>query len=70
MRIEIFFSFRSGDEKIENADRLSEESYDTDLRKIIDDSLKFYVKSYVNCHEDTFTAHDGNYSITSTTGIP
>ncbi|VIO87790.1 conserved hypothetical protein [Brugia malayi] len=48
----------NGDEKVENADRLSEESYDAELRKIIDNSWKYYVKGYVNCH-DIFSRRGG-----------
>ncbi|KAL3983099.1 hypothetical protein ACH3XW_49805 [Acanthocheilonema viteae] len=56
----------NGDEKIRNADRLSEGSYDAELRKIIDVGWQYYVKSYVSCHEDTFNTHYGSDSNTTT----
>lgn len=59
---------RNGDEKIENANRLSEESYDAELKKIVDNGWKYYVKGYVNCHEDIFNAYDGSDS--NTTALP
>ncbi|VDK85786.1 unnamed protein product [Litomosoides sigmodontis] len=56
----------NGDEKVENADRLSEGSYDADLRKVINNGRKYYVKGHINCHEDMFGARDGSYSNTAT----
>ncbi|EFO18119.2 hypothetical protein LOAG_10377 [Loa loa] len=56
----------NGDEKIQNADRLSEETYDAELGKIIDNGWKFYVKGYVSCHDDMFSARGGVDSSTAT----
>ncbi|KAM3725217.1 Protein O-linked-mannose beta-1,2-N-acetylglucosaminyltransferase [Dirofilaria immitis] len=47
----------NGDEIVENADRLSEESYDAELKEVIENGWKFHVKDYVDCHDGIFDAH-------------
>lgn len=52
--------FRKGNEKIVNAGRLDEESYDADLRRIIADGKKFHLKGVVDCSKDVFVTEGGN----------
>ncbi|MCP9265456.1 Protein O-linked-mannose beta-1,2-N-acetylglucosaminyltransferase 1 [Dirofilaria immitis] len=37
--------------------RLSEESYDAELKEVIENGWKFHVKDYVDCHDGIFDAH-------------
>ncbi|CAG9538657.1 unnamed protein product [Cercopithifilaria johnstoni] len=59
----------NGDEKVGNADRLNEGSYDAELRKIVDSGRKYYVNGYINCHDDMFSAHDRSDSNTTVLSI-
>uniref|UniRef100_A0A0R3S2A4 ILEI domain-containing protein n=1 Tax=Elaeophora elaphi TaxID=1147741 RepID=A0A0R3S2A4_9BILA len=56
----------NGNEKITNAGQLSEGNYDAEMRSIVDIGRKFYVKGYVDCHEDMFNAYGGSDSNTTT----
>uniref|UniRef100_A0A183HGV0 SET domain-containing protein n=1 Tax=Onchocerca flexuosa TaxID=387005 RepID=A0A183HGV0_9BILA len=54
--------FRNGDEIVRNADQLSEEKYDAELKEVIDNGWKFYVKDDVDCRENTFIMHSDSNS--------
>uniref|UniRef100_A0A8R1XTN2 ILEI/PANDER domain-containing protein n=1 Tax=Onchocerca volvulus TaxID=6282 RepID=A0A8R1XTN2_ONCVO len=52
----------NGNEIVGNADQLSEEKYDTELKEVIDNGWKFYVKDDVDCRENMFTTHGDSNS--------